>query len=1020
MKACRINACKRILFVLAAALLIIVTAVGAQDNSCVYATDGWDWTWDEIVKRAYSGYDRMWIINTDVNAEEDSKPIVVPEGRHVRIKLSNSRLNRNLTEPKADGYVIRVEGKLELEKTDWSAERSYVTGGNNLGKGGGIYVANGGVLILDAPVYGNRADYGGGIYVEKGGTVYLHYDARVSKNTAKYNGGGIYIEKGGAVYQQSAGGMWIYKNNKEDPADEYQPQCLVSENKLEEVDHAGGGVYCEGLYEMSGDCAIDSNEGGLGAGIAVVSGGEFRMNGGRITNNTTMDDKGDPGYGGGVFVSSSTITMTDGEIEYNETDGYGGGICFQNSDAAGIFKGGHIWNNYSAILGGGVYSRNQQIDVSGEITITGNTSGSHGPDDSADNLNLGFDQTVNVAGWLSVDTRIGVRLPDDAIGGAVLTTGLLGNGSPENFAYDSKAYRIITDYHEEIKGEAVMADAGLTVHKVTFDAPGALNDLYEPNENWKDMFLPSQIVPEGWYAVDPLASHNGYYARAYFSDLDDVKVFDFNEPVTEDLTLTPWVEATNEFTVNYVSGVDEITLDPKKVSWTDWNLYPPEDEYNSLNDDELRELFDEYGVEYQGLYTDRGLTVPYNEDMTYKELVGGDPSVREITLYCKCPHIHKVDDTEILFEPWTSLNSLPTEKGSYYLANDVRLSQGWRTPAGETNLCLNGHSITYTGKDASVITVSGSRLNIFDGSKNSGKITGGNNPDYVGGGISVVTGRVAMYGGTITGNTAGDGGGVNIGSNGVFEMYGGNITGNTAAQGGTGGGVNAASGQFKIGSKDGSVIIISDNKAGSLNSNVALQNEDIFNTITIDGSVAEKSSIGITYNTFPDKNEKRQITSGLGNNNTDIFYSDDFDKESDYDISFVNGKTDKGATELYAVQGDPRGSNGDNMTNPAKISSKKTIKTINVKYSKLRKKSQKLAVSKLINVTGAESKLTYKKVSVNKRSSRFKVNKKTGTLTIKKGTKKGLYIVKIKVRAAGKSGSFKPLTKTVKVRIRVK
>ncbi|MBQ9062154.1 MAG: cadherin repeat domain-containing protein [Eubacterium sp.] len=104
--------------------------------------------------------------------------------------------------------------------------------------------------------------------------------------------------------------------------------------------------------------------------------------------------------------------------------------------------------------------------------------------------------------------------------------------------------------------------------------------------------------------------------------------------------------------------------------------------------------------------------------------------------------------------------------------------------------------------------------------------------------------------------------------------------------------------------------------------------------------------------------------------------------------------------------------------NLLKISSKK----VTVKYNKLKGKNQKLAVSKLIKFKNkGQGTLKYKLASVSKAKFKkyFKVNSKTGKLTIKKGLKKGTYKVKIKVSAAG-DVNYKPLTKSVTVKIMVK
>jgi len=65
----------------------------------------------------------------------------------------------------------------------------------------------------------------------------------------------------------------------------------------------------------------------------------------------------------------------------------------------------------------------------------------------------------------------------------------------------------------------------------------------------------------------------------------------------------------------------------------------------------------------------------------------------------------------------------------------------------------------------------------------------------------------------------------------------------------------------------------------------------------------------------------------------------------------------------------------------------------------------------------AQGKVTYAKVSGS--SSALTVNKTTGKVTVKKGTKKGTYTIKIKVTAAG-NANYKALTKTIACKIVVK
>jgi hypothetical protein len=89
-------------------------------------------------------------------------------------------------------------------------------------------------------------------------------------------------------------------------------------------------------------------------------------------------------------------------------------------------------------------------------------------------------------------------------------------------------------------------------------------------------------------------------------------------------------------------------------------------------------------------------------------------------------------------------------------------------------------------------------------------------------------------------------------------------------------------------------------------------------------------------------------------------------------------------------------------------------KTKTVKAQKVEK--SKVKVKNAIKVSNAKGKVTYTKLSGSKKLS---INKKTGTITVKKGTKKGTYKIKVKVTAKGNS-SYKAKSKTVTVKVKVK
>lgn len=93
-----------------------------------------------------------------------------------------------------------------------------------------------------------------------------------------------------------------------------------------------------------------------------------------------------------------------------------------------------------------------------------------------------------------------------------------------------------------------------------------------------------------------------------------------------------------------------------------------------------------------------------------------------------------------------------------------------------------------------------------------------------------------------------------------------------------------------------------------------------------------------------------------------------------------------------------------------------SIKAVTKTASVTKLKSNAVTVARPMDISKAQGKLTYVKASG---SSALTVNKTTGKVTVKKGTKKGTYSIKIKVTAAG-NANYKKATKTVSCKVIVK
>lgn len=241
------------------------------------------------------------------------------------------------------------------------------------------------------------------------------------------------------------------------------------------------------------------------------------------------------------------------------------------------------------------------------------------------------------------------------------------------------------------------------------------------------------------------------------------------------------------------------------------------------------------------------------------------------TIFADDSHTHTVPGyPAFVFTEWNSSTSLPTDFGSYYLTQDITLSDD--AIVNETiYICLNGHVVNLN--ENHIVVNKGIRLGIFDCQEtvhegyvdatglwhlsevghptdgetsktiNGGIITGGNGNN--GGCIEIKSdagsiGQVFLLGGTLAGNSATNNGGA-IYNNGYFEMQGGSIVNNDAECGGAI--YNNKAANVKYNSKE-----LSDNVAvngGAVYNDV--QGELLIKSLTIKNNIASGKG-GAVYN----------------------------------------------------------------------------------------------------------------------------------------------------------------------------
>ncbi|MBU0678408.1 MAG: hypothetical protein KJ626_09840 [Verrucomicrobia bacterium] len=201
--------------------------------------------------------------------------------------------------------------------------------------GGGMYVGAGSYALMtnSSSITSNQGQIGGGVYVE-GTFVAKDEDSDISGNWGDNFGGGICVY-GGAAGLVGADVMF---------------------NRNLNATGRGGGVYVQNGQLAVGDrTSINVNTGYYGGAIyatnsmvALIWDEQFPV---QVANNYA-------GYGAGIYLDRSSLSMERVQLLFNWASHLGGGICAYKSaiwNSANVVDHVDIMNNRSRGHGGGVY-----------------------------------------------------------------------------------------------------------------------------------------------------------------------------------------------------------------------------------------------------------------------------------------------------------------------------------------------------------------------------------------------------------------------------------------------------------------------------------------------------------------------------------------------------------------------------------------------------------------------------------------------------------------------------------------
>ena len=749
----------------------------------------------------------------------DSGRIYVPASAKIVLDLNGNTINRNLTSAIANGSVIYVDGG-SLEITDSSVNDGVgtITGGNNTGNGGGIYVNNCGVLTLEKGLISNNlALTGGGVYNDTDSTFTMN-GGEISGNStnetiSSANGGGVanrgvFTLNDGAIINNAA-------------------------------NYGGAGVQLyAGMLTMNGG-AINGNTitrpTATSGGVEVASGATFEMNGGEVNGNTAAG-------GGGVYIASGgTFEMNDGEISGNTaTVNYGGGV-YKNGGKLTI-NGGTISGNTAATEGGGVYS-NGHLTITGG-TISDNTAGTNGGGV--------YCTGSSSAQYIMNGVEISNNTAKTSGGGVYFQTGtlMMGNGKISGNTSSSNGGGVYCYY-----GTFAMNDGTISDNTANLNGGGGVYGYGTSSSPFTFTMKGGKITGN-----TALGSYSGGGVR-----FGSYSTFEMSGGTISDNTST----AGGGGVTFYDSASSNFTMTGGEISGNKASygggLYGSSTSSSNFTFTMTGGKITGNSTTGSGSNGGGGVSIGNYSTFTMED---GEISGNTAATYGGGVSFYNTTSSKFIMEGGVISGNTATYSGGgvYGYASGSSYTFNFTMTGGKItgNKSTGGSSYygggvyigsysTFTMEDGEISdnTAVGSGGGVYSSNSynkfimNGGEVNGNTSTSSTGGGVYIGSGTFEINGGKISGNTAATyGGGVYYSSSTAFKMTDSEITGNTAIANYGGGVYYASSGTFTMSSSK-----INGNKSGSSGGGVYFTTSPTF-TMTdseICGNTAATAGGGVYY-----------------------------------------------------------------------------------------------------------------------------------------------------------------------------
>ena len=276
--------------------------------------------------------------------------------------------------------VLRVDASVTLTNLTIVGGEAAYRGGRWDGAGGGIYVTEGGSLVLnDAVVRGNRAWMEGG-GISNLGELVLNGSSSVIGNTVRFDGHGGGIANYGTMILNDSSSV---RGNRADEGGGLLNYGSLTMNDSSSIRanraRIGGGISLEDPKPLQGEVptltlndesSVRGNEGEeAGGGLSIGDGTTITMNdSSSVSGNLTAQS------GGGIWSVGGTVVLQHtSSVSGNRAGDTGGGIYLLTGPGL-TMRGSSSVSGNSAKAGGGIATGGPPITMNGSSSVTGNTA----------------------------------------------------------------------------------------------------------------------------------------------------------------------------------------------------------------------------------------------------------------------------------------------------------------------------------------------------------------------------------------------------------------------------------------------------------------------------------------------------------------------------------------------------------------------------------------------------------------------------------------------------------------------